>query len=428
MVSGNGLPSQVVNLYIQKSGTSDIVTLTNGLTTTGTIAFTKGLISTGTNELYAANTATAAITGHSATTYVIGNLRRDISSSGTYDFPVGNSTNYQLGTLNFNSQTGISNVLGYFTTGQSGTTPSASTCAINNSPITGYLNNGFWTFTPNSPLTSGTYDITLNARGYSNAPSNVYSLGVIKRANPSSTWLGCGNLNGVAQSSTLGAHSNATQSMSGGVASAKRTGVGGFSDFAIGIPSNNIALPVKLLYLTAKVIDNNYIRLNWATASETDNSGFDIERSANGIEFEKIGFITGHGSTSDQNEYKLEDKQVTSNTIYYYRLKQIDIDSKFEYSNIVSASLTDRDGIVIEALRPNPASSHVSIDIIANDQQSVSVSVTDMLGREVLSQTLSLNSGFNSTQLDLRQVSVGSYIVSIRSEIGSFTSKLTITR
>ncbi|MBS1683509.1 MAG: cadherin-like beta sandwich domain-containing protein [Bacteroidetes bacterium] len=429
MVSGNGLPSSIVNLYIQKSGTSDIVTLTNTATATGTIAFTKGRIATGANELVSNNTSGSAITGHGLNKYVIGNLRRYVASSGSYDFPVGNTSYYDLGTINFNSQTGITSLLGYFTTGQSGTAPSTSTCQINGSKINDYLNNGFWTFTPSSSMTGGTYDVTLNAMGYTNAPPAANQMGVIKRSDASSPWLGCGLLNGTAQSGAYGAHSNATQSISGGVATAVRTGVTGFSDFAIGLHQSNTPLPVTLLYLTATPLDDSHIMLDWATASEINNSGFQVERSTDGLNFESIDWVDGSGNSNNTIKYSTDDHQVAIGVIYYYRLKQVDYDGKSQYSNIVSASLSGgRSDITIHNIFPNPASGQVTIDIIAEGEQSVGVAITDMLGRQVLSSQWQLSAGYNDRSYDLTSLADGVYHVTVKAGNNLFTKILAVTK
>lgn len=429
MVSGNGLPSSMVNMYVQKSGTSDIVTLTNTANASGVIAFTKGRISTGSNELVASNTSPSAITGHGLNKYVIGNLRRYVAASGSYDFPVGNTSYYDLGNISFNGQSGITSLLGYFTTGQSGTAPSTSTCQINGSKINDYLNNGFWTFTPNSTMSGGTYDVTLNAMGYSNAPTAANQMGVIKRSDASSPWLGCGLLNGSAQSSAYGSHSNATQSISGGVATAVRTGVTGFSDFAIGLHQTNTPLPVTLMYLTATEQDDRYIALEWATASEINNSGFQVERSTDGIAFEPIAWVDGSGNSNSMIKYGTDDRQVATGIIYYYRLKQMDYDGKYEYSNIVSASLTGgKNGITIHNIYPNPASAQVTVDIVAAAETPVAISFTDVLGREVLGTQWQLRAGYNDRRFDIAALADGVYHVTVKTGNSFFTKVLTIAK
>ncbi|MBS1619553.1 MAG: T9SS type A sorting domain-containing protein, partial [Bacteroidetes bacterium] len=389
----------------------------------------KGRISTGGNELVASNTSSSAITGHGLNKYVIGNLRRYVAASGSYDFPVGNTSYYDLGNISFNGQSGITSLLGYFTTGQSGTAPSTSTCQINGSKINDYLNNGFWTFTPNSTMSGGTYDVTLNAMGYSNAPTAANQMGVIKRSDASSPWLGCGLLNGSAQSSAYGSHSNATQSISGGVATAVRSGVTGFSDFAIGLHQTNTPLPVTLMYLTATEQDDRYIALEWATASEINNSGFQVERSTDGIAFEPIAWVDGSGNSNSMIKYGTDDRQVATGIIYYYRLKQVDYDGKYEYSNIVSASLAGgNNGISIHNIYPNPAAAQVTVDIVAAEETPVAISFTDVLGREVLGTQWQLHAGYNDRRFDIAALADGVYHVTVKTGNSFFTKVLTIAK
>ena len=433
--TGTGLPSSLTgstgNLTINNSNG---VTLSQTTTVSGTgaLTLTAGKLTTSTYEMGIATTA--SLTGYNSSKYIIGNLRRYINASGTYDYPIGTSSNYELGTLSFNSQTGIASVLGYFTSGQSGTSPVSSTCVINGSPIGSYLNNGFWTFTPNTSMTGGTYDVTLNATGYTNATINGVAvaanrLGVIKRANGTSPWLGCGRMGLSQQSATLGTHSNSTQSISSGTATAKRTGVGAFSDFGIGLPGNNYALPVTFLYLTATAIDNSYIRLDWATASEINNKGFELQRSLDGVTFEDLSWTDGHGNSNQTITYSYDDKTVAPNTIYYYRIKQIDIDGDFQYSDIVSATIfTGKTGLLIESLRPNPATDKVNIAVVSIADINAVVSLTDMLGREVITQNWHIEDGYNGLDLDTRALAAGAYNVVLKTDNQYYTKKLVIAR
>jgi hypothetical protein len=94
----------------------------------------------------------------------------------------------------------------------------------------------------------------------------------------------------------------------------------------------------------------------WATASETNNAGFDIERSTDGTSFEKIGYLKGAGTTTTAHAYKFIDTRPAAGT-NYYRLRQIDHDGKFEYSKIVSAAYAT-DGLQVY---PNPATDAINI-------------------------------------------------------------------
>ena len=90
-----------------------------------------------------------------------------------------------------------------------------------------------------------------------------------------------------------------------------------------------------MLYFSGKTVNKTNV-LTWATATEQNNSGFEVERSTDGTSFIKIGLVHGAGNSTSQKEYSFTDSRVIANRTTYYRLKQIDLDNQFEYSNIIS--------------------------------------------------------------------------------------------
>ena len=109
------------------------------------------------------------------------------------------------------------------------------------------------------------------------------------------------------------------------------------------VSSNNISIPIidgaLPVTLTSFKVDKSKLgnELKWTTAQEENNSGFELERSIDGINFSKIGFVVGNGTTQNINNYQFIDQELISlnQPIVYYRLKQIDYNNKFEYSPIV---------------------------------------------------------------------------------------------
>lgn len=97
---------------------------------------------------------------------------------------------------------------------------------------------------------------------------------------------------------------------------------------------DGVTTPVELTYFEARQ-QQNTILLTWVTASELNNSHFEIERSSDGIYFTSIKSINGHGSTDVEITYNLIDYEPL-NGVNYYRLKQVDYDGDFEYSEVVS--------------------------------------------------------------------------------------------
>ena len=127
-------------------------------------------------------------------------------------------------------------------------------------------------------------------------------------------------------------------------------------------------LPIDLYDFSAAVTGEN-IALNWMTASETNNAGFNVQRSIDAQNFENIIWIDGNGTTMEMTSYDHLDMDIITNQRYYYRLEQVDTDGTPSYSPIVSAevildsTLDDKLARSIK-LFPNPASDIVQIEIL----------------------------------------------------------------
>jgi hypothetical protein len=133
----------------------------------------------------------------------------------------------------------------------------------------------------------------------------------------------------------------------------------------MGAYKNQAVLPVEMLYFTGEALENGNF-LTWATASEENNAGFEVQKSTDARTFEKIGFVVGNGTTYEQQTYNFLDtksfQNLTGLNTVYYRLKQLDFDDKFEYSNIVSISNQNTAATSL-LLYPNPAiSSNLTIE------------------------------------------------------------------
>ena len=112
------------------------------------------------------------------------------------------------------------------------------------------------------------------------------------------------------------------------------------------------ATPVELTSFAANVSEGN-VKLNWLTATETNNQGFDIERKTSTKPFAKIGYVPGFGTSTDLHSYLFRDENLEAG-IYKYRLKQIDFDGTFEYSDIVEAEVTIPVEYYLSQNYPNP--------------------------------------------------------------------------
>ena len=153
-------------------------------------------------------------------------------------------------------------------------------------------------------------------------------------------------------------------------------------------------VPVELTSFAANVVDGNVI-LNWITATELNNSGFDIqrtrhtERSRSVTDWESIGFVNGNGTTTKNSFYSFTDQSPVAGKSYY-RLKQVDFDGSFEYSNIVEVELTLPIEFSLEQNYPNPFNPYTKIKYtIPNvtlsgvEGSRVALKVYDVLGNEI---------------------------------------------
>ena len=147
---------------------------------------------------------------------------------------------------------------------------------------------------------------------------------------------------------------------------------------------NATVLPITGMELEGKRINNENALLTWKTFSEYNNVGFDIERSFIGTEasFVKVGYKTGAGNSSAELKYSKID-QNNFNGLSYYRLKQIDFDGKFTYSNI--AKVTGYKNTAELKIYPNPGNSSNIVLFVAGLQNNMAVSlqITDAAGRKV---------------------------------------------
>ena len=140
-------------------------------------------------------------------------------------------------------------------------------------------------------------------------------------------------------------------------------------------------LPVELMDFGVKIIDNK-VKLTWQTATESNNKGFEIQRKINNDKFTEIGFVSGHGTTSEINEYSFVDENL-KNGKYIYRLKQLDFDGTYEYSKQINVSVNLKFEYSLEQNFPNPFNPSTRINFSVPKPVNVSLKVYNMLGQEV---------------------------------------------
>ncbi len=172
-------------------------------------------------------------------------------------------------------------------------------------------------------------------------------------------------------------------------------------------------VPVELTSFAAKVNEGTVI-LTWSTSTETNNSGFEIQRSVNGKNYSKIGFVKGQGSSVEANNYSFMDKPEISST-FYYRLKQVDFNGLSSYSDVIKVSLQSPKSFTLGQNYPNPFNPTTSISFTLPVDSKVSLKVFNVLGQEVASLLNStISAGQHQITFNASNLNSGVYFYQIK--------------
>lgn len=189
-------------------------------------------------------------------------------------------------------------------------------------------------------------------------------------------------------------------------------------------------VPVELLAFTAS-INNSEVQLLWSTASELNNQGFEIERSINDADnFVTIGFVEGKSSSTEINYYSFSDQPSLSGTNkLFYRLKQVDFDGTFAYSDVVQVIYDIPTAFVINQNFPNPFNPSTRITYFLPKESFVSIKIYDFLGREVKTLVNDfLSTGSYEIVFDASDMTSGTYFYTMVAGNYSSTKKMLLLK
>jgi hypothetical protein len=373
--------NQRVGRFTINNGT---VAIADGTTfTTFFLTLTSGNIPLGTGNIVMESGG--SINGGGPTSYIVTNGTGTLTQTHTVAlilrevlYPIGQSaTSYDPVTINHDAEANFSVRVGLQTT----------------LGITGMLPvNREWDITGTTPGSTNLTFVTsaLNKNGSSTRPAVGSGTGLV------------GHYNGSNWDANMAAdYTTDTWSLA--------SYTGSFSPFVVGTPG---VIPIELLDVTAKAVNNKNV-VAWETANEINNKGFDVQRNTANGTWESLGFVDGVNKPST---YTFEDKAPLS--ISYYRLRQVDFDGKETLSKVVSVTQNKKGQTRIA---PNPTSDKVNI-ILTNSDPSVSTTVTvyDLIGRQVLTQKTTAN----ALELDMSSLAKGTYLVKIDANNSIYTEKI----
>lgn len=253
------------------------------------------------------------------------------------------------------------------------------------------------------PLAPGIYKLTVNDVGCD---------GLYWWANASATGLGAI----FAQTSDGTAIIPFTNGIPSVVQSGSNLSVPNYSqDFGCGFTQYfrvGAVVPASLLSFSGKAEETSN-RLYWETATETNTSHFDIEFGTTGNDWQKVSEVKAKGNSSTKTLYTATHNPGTKAPVFYYRLKMVDADGSFKYSNILTLKPSYQ-SFGISSIKPNPFIKEVTLNITAVKAEKATVSIVDMQGRKYYTQQFSLQQGNNViTANGLDKLATGVYTVQI---------------
>lgn len=187
------------------------------------------------------------------------------------------------------------------------------------------------------------------------------------------------------------------------------------------------SFPVEWLAFQA-VWQANDAQISWATASESSSDYFAIERSLDGQAFHEMGQVQAAGNSSTTSQYSFTDEKAADLklTKYFYRLKQVDQNGEFEYSNTIELDLTLREGDISLAAYPNPAQDMIEIRYAAFQAGALSLRIFNSFGQLVHEKDIRYDKGNQFQSLDISNWTPGVYVIELASE--NYASSLKIVK
>ena len=178
-------------------------------------------------------------------------------------------------------------------------------------------------------------------------------------------------------------------------------------------------LPLTLINFDGYTTERNTNMLEWVTASESNTAWILLERSSNATNWELVERLPAQGWSSELVQYSAED--MNPYLLTYYRLRIIDLDGAEYFSNVIALERNAVSGVTVT---PVPAREEVQMIYEATEDGEVTVSVVDVIGREVVRETVQITEGLNTKTIDIRSLAVGLYYLTVDNGEDSHTQRI----
>ncbi len=390
----SGATASLTSLVVNNTSSGG-VTLNVPLSVSSTLTLTNGVVNTSSVNLLTVGVSPTATGTLSYTSgRIAGPYKKFVgASTGTTLLPIGTTTVYNPANINFTTAptTGGSLTAQFVATnpGNGGLPITDGADVINTINTT-----GFWRIDAGDGLTGGTYSVAIKGAGFAgvNTPAD---LRVVKRPTSGTTWTVDG-----------------THVAGGADSTANRSGCTGFSEFTIAGISTANPLPVSITSFKGERKGAENL-LSWTTATEINNAGFELQRSADGVNFSTLTFVeskANNGNSSAALTYNYADVKPLSGS-GYYRLKQIDRDGKSAFSEVVLIKGLKPTKLELVSVYPNPVINTIKVSIAAAKADKITFIVSDITGKAIISKVMNVTSGDNTVQIDVNNLANGTYTI-----------------
>ena len=373
-----GVTYHNLTLHNTTSPATSAATLAANCAIGGTLTLTTGVLNTGANTIDLGASGAIAETAIAPTSYVEGFVKAT------------RNTGSSSGTVTFGG-------LGLSMTETSKTNNSTIVIRRTGTASVGAGNNSILRYFDITPVSDASMNGTI-VFSYTTAELNGQaedSLKIYKSSNSGSTWS--------QQTSTVNAAANTLT-------------VSGITSFSRWTASNKVSapLPVAFLSFNAK-LKNTVVELSWQTANENNNDYFAIERSGETIDWKAIDTVKGAGNSNTVLNYAYTDEKPLSG-MSYYRLKQVDFDNSFSYSDI---AVVNFDGIKIIDLFPNPSVGNFNILIQSSIESSIDLTIYNAIGQMIKTQQMQITKGVNTVNAQF-EGATGKYLITVKTTDGAY--------